>query len=145
MKHYKVTVNILTADEKGEKTSKDFEYTFQNEKPLIARNKAIAKIQELEEEFMYGKEQYDSFIMAQLKDFKSFKAYSINLYFVDNNGWESCLYGEDEEETIQALQSEVYHYAEENNIGLIEMEYEDEDGEWDWYYAIEDDIDLFIN
>jgi len=84
MKHYKVTVNILTGDEKGNKTSKDFEYTFNDKNLITARNKAIAKAQELEEEFMYGEEQYDSFIVAQFKGFKNFKAYSIDLLFAPN-------------------------------------------------------------
>ena len=143
MKYYQVTVNILTSDEKGKKTSKDFEYTFNDANLLTARNKAIAKVQELEEEFMYGKEQYDSFFVAQMKGFKNFKAYSIDLLFVPNNNWEYCLYGEDEEQTIEGLKAEVDVYAEKDGIALTEIEYED--GEWDYVYVIEDNIDFFIN
>ena len=138
---YKVTVNIITIDEKGKSKSKDFDYTYENENPIIARNQAIEKVKEIE--FDFEKEKFDSFFEAQLKGFKNVKTYSINLMFLPDNGFGGCLYGEDEEETIQALESEVYHYAEEDGIPLTEIEYEDE--EWEYVEVIEHNLDFFIN
>ena len=143
MKNYLVTVNIMTADENGNKKSKNFDYTFQEKDLINSRNNAIAKVEELEEEFLHGDAKYDSFLEAKLKDFKNFNAYSINLFFVSDEGFKYCLYGEDEEQTIEALKAEVFHYAEKSNIELTEIEYED--GEWDWVYVIEDNLDFFIN
>jgi hypothetical protein len=143
MKKYKVTVHLFSADENGKKSSKNYDYTFQEKNTIDSRNNAISKVLELEEQFMNGEEDYDSFLLAQLKGFKNFNAYSINLMFVPNDDWEYCLYGEDEEQTIEALQAEVYHYAEEDEISLTEIEYTD--GEWDWVDVIEDNIEFFIN
>jgi len=143
MKKYIVTVNIMSANEKGIRTSKSFDYTFQEKDFINARNKAISKVKELEEEFLFGDVKYDSFLEAQLKNFKNFNAYSINMLFVPNEDWDYCLYGEDEEQTIEALQSEVYHYADEAGIPLAEIDYED--GEWDFVEVIESDLEFFLN
>ncbi|MDA9343562.1 hypothetical protein N9R06_00510 [Algibacter sp.] len=139
---YKVTVNILTSDKEGNFKSKDYDYNFKDENIFKARKKAIAKVKELENEFAFGDENYDSPLVAQLKNFKDFKAYSINLLFLPENGYGGCLYGEGTEETIETLQSEVYHYAEQDDIPQTEIEYQD--GEWDCVHVIEEDLDFIL-
>ena len=87
--------------------------------------------------------EFSSPLEAEFKGMKNFNAYSINMLFVPNKDWDYCLYGEDEEQTIEALQSEVYHYAEEDGIPLAEIDCED--GEWDFVEVIESDLEFFLN
>ncbi|EPR73445.1 hypothetical protein ADIWIN_1475 [Winogradskyella psychrotolerans RS-3] len=140
---YIVQVNTTKVNAKGKRDSKIFDFTFQEESPIDSRKKAIAKVLELEDEFLYGEVKYESFFEANMKDFKNFNAYSINIFFVNSDGCEYCLYGEDEEQTIEALQAEVYHFAEEDNIVLTDIEYAD--GEWDFVNVIEMNLDFLIN
>ena len=146
MKKYIVRVNILKSDKEGTFNSENFEYTFQESFLIEARNKAISKVKELQELFNYGMPEGSKFsspLEAELKGFKDFNAYSIDLSFIADEDWSYCLYGEDEEQTIEALQSEVYHYAEEDGIPLAEIDCED--GEWDFVEVIESDLEFFLN
>ncbi|MFD0837114.1 hypothetical protein ACFQ0I_15150 [Mariniflexile aquimaris] len=141
MEKYVVTVNIMSANEKGLISSKSSDYTFQEKDIIQARNKAITKVKELEEEFLYGEIKYDSFLVAQLKDFKNFNAYAINLLFVPDENFTYCLYGEDKQQTYEALKIEGFICEQYDNISLTEIEYTD--GEW--IEVIESNLDFFVN
>lgn len=146
MKKYSVRVNILKSNATGTIKSEDFEYTFQEPSLIESRNKAISKVKNLEEFFnneMPEGSEFSSPLEAEFKGMKNFNAYSINMLFVPSQDWDYCLYGEDEEQTIEALQSEVYHYAEEDGIPLAEIDYED--GEWDYVEVIESNLEFFLN
>jgi len=143
---YIVTVNILKSDINGKFSSEDFEYSFEEPILVESRNKAIEKTKSLISHFendMPEGEQFSSPLEAELKGFKGFKAYSIDLSFIADEDWSYCLYGEDEEQTIEALKAEVYHYAEEDDVPLTEIEFED--GEWDYVEVIESDLEFFLN
>lgn len=143
MKKYIVRVNILKSNEKGGINSEDFEYTFQESALIEARNKAVAKVQELEQFFNNEMPEGSAFstpLEASLKGFKDFNAYSIGLSFVPNEDWEYQIYGEEEELIIEALEEEALHYSDESGVEFVEIE--DLSGEI--VMVLESDLGFFI-
>jgi hypothetical protein len=142
MEKYIVRVHILKSDKIGNMNSESSEYSFQEPKLIEARNKAIAKVRELEELFNYGMPEDSKFsspLEAQLKGFENFNAFSIELSFVPYEGSEYQIYGE-EELTIESLAAEANFYL---NGGFEECtEVEDLDGEI--VEVLESNLDFFI-
>jgi hypothetical protein len=123
MEKYIVRVYILKSNKNGKMDSQDFEYSFQDPKLIIARNNAIAKVKELEYSFSNEstiKNKFSSPLEAQMKDFKNFNAYSIELSFVPEKDFEYQIYGE-EELTIESLEVEARYY-DGNNQSICEIE-----------------------
>lgn len=142
MKYYQVTVNILTSDEKGTFNSEDFEYNFQESLLIEARNKAISKVKDLLQLFnneMPEGSEFSSPVEAELRGFKDFNAYSIDLSFIPEEGYEYQIYGE-EELTIEALEVEARYYD-----GNIHSLCEIEDLYEDMVEVLESDLEFFLN
>jgi len=143
MKKYSVTVNILKSDKKGTFNSEDFEYTFQESSLIESRNKAISKVKELQELFNYGMPEGSKFsspLEAELKGFKDFNAYSIDLSFIVDEDYDYQIYGE-EELTIEALEQEASYYYEESNVEFTEIE----DLEGEYVEVLESNLEFFLN
>jgi hypothetical protein len=143
MKKYIIRVNILKSDNKGTFNSENFEYTFQKSFLIKARNKAIAKVKELELLFaneMREESKFSSPMEAELKGFRDFNAYSIDLSFVLEEDYEYQIYGEGEL-TIEALEVEATHYHEDCNIEFTEIE----DLEGEYVEVLESDLEFFLN
>lgn len=143
MKKYSVRVNILKSDKKGTFNSEDFEYTFQESSLIESRNKAISKVKELQELFNYGMPEGSKFsspLEAELKGFKDFNAYSIDLSFIVDEDYDYQIYGE-EELTIEALEQEAYYYAQEGNVEFTEIE----DLYGEYVEVLESDLEFFLN
>ncbi len=142
---YIVRVFILKFDENGNSNSEDFEYTFEEPNLIDARNKAIKKTKELRslfEDEMPEDSKFSSFLEAELKGFRNFKSYSLELAFQpDEDGWDYVLFGDDEL-TIEALEQEAYYYRD--NIENQQYdEVENEDGEY--VEILESNSDFFLN
>ncbi|SNR32599.1 hypothetical protein SAMN06265371_101290 [Lutibacter agarilyticus] len=143
MKKYSVRVNILKSNATGTIKSEDFEYTFQEPSLIESRNNAISKVKELQELFNYGMPEggkFSSPLEAELKGFKDFNAYSIDLYFIVDEDYDYQIYGE-EELTIEALEQEAYHYAQEGNVEFTEIE----DLEGEYVEVLESDLEFLLN
>ena len=143
MKKYIVRVNILKSDKKGTFNSENFEYTFQETFLMDARNKAISKVKELQELFNYGMpegSEFSSPLEAELKGFKDFNAYSIDLSFIVDEDYDYQIYGE-EELTIEALEQEANYYYEESNVEFTEIE----DLYGEYVEVLESDLEFLLN
>lgn len=124
MEKYIVRLHILKSDKIGNMNSESSEFSFQEPKLIEARNKAIAKVRELEELFNYGMPEDSKFsspLEAQLKGFKNFNTFSIELSFVPYEGSEYQIYG-DEELTIEALEIEASYYEKQGDVQFTEIE-----------------------
>lgn len=110
--------------------SQDFEFT--NENPLEARRAAIAKAKELENNSV-ADDTFDSPAVAAAKDFKNTKGFSIDIWLFDGDedehGFETeiQIMGDDEEEQIYSLESEVELYLTKGlSIETSEVENDDD-------------------
>jgi len=127
---YIVRVHILKSDVNGKFSSEDFEHVFNEPTMIESRNMAIAKTKKIIYSFeneMPDGEQFSCPLLAQLKGFKDFKAYSIELIFLPKEGFDSQIYGEDDL-TVEALEQEAYYYRNDSYNHKF-MEVENEDGE----------------
>jgi len=127
---YIVRVNILKSDVNGEFSSENFEYVFNEPTMIKSRNLAIAKTKKIIYSFeneMPDGEQFSCPLVAQLKGFKDFKAYSIELIFLPKEEFDYIIYGE-EDLVIEALEQEAYYYRDGSDNHKF-MEVENEDGE----------------
>lgn len=142
---YIVRVFILKFDENRNSNSESFEYTFEEPNLIDARNKAITKVKDLMSLFeneMPEESKFSSPLEAELKGFKNFNSYSLELVFqLDEEGCDYTIFGE-EELTIEALEQEAYYYRD--NVGNQQYdEIEDEDG--DYVEILESNMDFFLN
>lgn len=141
---YTVTVHILKSDINGKFSSEDYEYSFQEPTLIESRNKAIEKAKSLKSHFendMKEGEQFSSPLVAQLKSYKDFNAYSIGVFFINDEGYDYQIYGE-EELTIEALSYEANHYRKVNQDDQELIEVEDLDG--DYVEVLEHDYEFFM-
>ena len=88
---------------------------------------------------MTEENKFSSPMEAALKGFKDFNAYSIDLSFIPEEGYEYQIYGE-EELTIEALEEEAGYY-DGNNHSLCEIE----DLYGEMVEVLEDDLEFFLN
>ena len=126
---YVVRVNIQKFDEKGKMNSENFEYIFKEKKPLEARNKAIEKTKDLRtlfEDEMPEESHFSSFSEAELKEFKNYNSYSLELVFLsEENEWDNIIYGEEENKTESLLIEANYYMDNCDNCEFVEVEGED--------------------
>jgi hypothetical protein len=144
METYTVKVHILKGDKNGKRCSENLEYKFNEPRLIESRNLAIAKTKEIihsyENEMPKG-EEFDSFFIAQLKEFKNFKSYSLDIIFsVDDD--EYHIYGEEKEIIIEELIGEAMYYNENDEYQEL-CEIEDLDGEI--IFVLESNLDFFLN
>ena len=59
----------------------------------------------------------------------------------ENDGYECCIYGEDMEQTYEALESEAYHYRNDSSVEFDEIE----DPNEEWIEVLASNLDFFIN
>jgi hypothetical protein len=137
---YQVYVHVLKANNEGKFDSENFEYEFQGPNLFDERKKAIAKVKDLESFFnneMPEGNQFDSPLVAQLKGFKNFNAYSIDIFFINDYGDDYQIYGE-EEELIESLQIEASYYNEDYPMTEVE------DLEGDFVEVLESDLEFIL-
>lgn len=137
---YKVDVFVLKMNKEGNSKSESFDFNFEGENLMEQRKTAIAKVKELESFFnndMTTGSEFSTPLEAKFKDFKNFKAYTIDLFFVNDDEDEYQLYAEPEL-TYEALEVEASYY--EDNYARIEVESpEGYDVE-----VLQDDLDFFL-
>jgi len=143
MKTYIVKVNILKGDEKGTISSENLEYSFNKPLMIESRKLAIAKAKEIIHSFdneMPEGEKFDYFLTAQLRGFKNFKSYSLDIIFLTEED-QYHIYGE-EENMIEELTGEAsYYYLNGECEDLIEVENDEEE----FVEILESDNDFFLD
>jgi len=96
---YIVRVHILKSDVNGIFSSEDFEHVFNEPTMIESRNMAIAKTKKIIYSFeneMPDDKQFSSPLVAHLKGYKDFNAYSIELIFLPKEGFDYTIFGEDD-------------------------------------------------
>ncbi len=144
METYTVKVHILKVDKNRKRSSENLEYRFNEPRMIESRNLAIAKAKEIIHSFeneMPEGEKFDSFFIAQLKEFKNFKSYSLDIIFsVDDD--EYHIYGEEAEIMIEELIGEAMYYNENDDYQEL---YEMEDSDGEIIFVLESNLDFFLN
>lgn len=127
---YVVSVNILKMDKNGKHKSENLDYTFDKGKLLEKRRSAIAKAQEITNSFNYD-ESFSSPSEAEEKDFKNFKAYSVDIYLIiedEGEEYDYHIYGE-EELVYESLEVEAKFFKKESEITKFTKIQDSEDEE----------------
>ncbi|HOT89238.1 MAG TPA: hypothetical protein PL028_06855 [Bacteroidales bacterium] len=96
MASYLVRVNVLTVDKQGKNESKSWEYNFNDssKKLLDLRYEAISKAKSMKtffEDEMPEDIQFSSPKEAEMSSYKDFRAYSINIVFINDENDEEVL------------------------------------------------------
>jgi hypothetical protein len=113
MPKYIVRVFILKMGKNGKSNSEDFEYEFDEKLLIEARNKAISKTKDLLSLFeneMPEESKFSTFNEAEIKGFKGFNTFTVELIFLlDDGDFEYPIYG-DEELIFESLEVEADYY-----------------------------------
>jgi hypothetical protein len=115
---YVVFVHILNVDKIGKSKSESWNYTFDEGELLEKRRNAIEKAQEIINSLENSDRIFSSPIEAQLKQFKDFNAYSIDIRLiieVEGQEYDYQIYG-DEEIIHEALEVEANFFKQEFEI-----------------------------
>lgn len=107
--YYKTVLHTIHFDENGKITTNFQEFIFEDNNPLIARERAILKAIELNLEYSTNP-LYDSHFITQLKEYKNSNGFSINVYYQSQNPEDEifgCILGEELEEMIDDMCNEL--------------------------------------
>lgn len=141
---YVVSVYVLNVDKIGKPECENWEYTFEEGELLEKRRGAIEKAQEIMNSLENSDTIFSSPIEAQLKQFKNFNAYSIDIYLITEDEGEEYVYQiyGDDEIVYEALEVEANIFKQEFEIiEFIRIQnYEDEDT-----VVIEESIDFLLD
>jgi len=110
---YVVSVHILQVDKKGNRKNENLEYIFDEGELLEKRRSAVEKAQEIVDSFNHD-ESFSSAAEAQAKDFKNFKAYSVDIYLIiedEGEEYDYHIYG-DEELVYDSLEQEAFFFKQ---------------------------------
>jgi len=147
METYKVKIQILKGDRNGKRSSENMEYSFNEPRRIESRDLAISKAKEIiysyENEMPEG-EEFDSIFIAQLRRFKNFKAYSLDIIFSTDDD-EYHIYGEEEIMMEELIGEANYYCMNEDYQELTEVEHYDEDFAEDVAEILESNHDFFLN
>lgn len=140
---YVVSVHVLSVDKTGKSKSENWDYTFDEGELLEKRRVAIEKAKEVIDTFENMDEIFSSPIEAQLKEFKDFNAYIIEISLViqvEVEEYDYQIYGDDEI-VYEALEAEAKFFEEEFEITkfITIQNYENEDIE-----VIEESLDFLL-
>ncbi|HLV41196.1 MAG TPA: hypothetical protein VKY37_02865 [Brumimicrobium sp.] len=123
--YYSVLATVTNFDDKSK--SQEFETIFNDSKktPLENRESAIEKYKQLvyyyEKELPAAGQEFISPMEASIIGLKG-QAYSLVLYFHLDEEADPCpIYGEDLDETLDALDEEAYRYKELEFIGSVKI------------------------
>ena len=139
---YVVSVNILKMDRNGKHKSENLDYTFDEGELLEKRRSAIEKAQEITNSFNYD-ESFSSPSEAADKDFKNFKAYSVDIYLIiedEGEEYDYHIYGE-EELVYESLEVEAKFFKKEFEITKLIKIQDNEDEEIE---VIEESLSFFL-
>lgn len=137
--YYELKLFTQTIDTEGKATSESESFQFKNIEILVARREAITKSKALENKYNSN----PSFISPQqaaLKNYRDFSSYSITLSFIDDNGKNVVIYGEDEEEIIEGLSHEFNTFMTK---GVVIKESEIEGVDYT-YEVIEEELNYLL-
>ncbi len=140
---YVVSVHILQVDENGKHKGVNWHYTFYEGKLLKKRRDAIEKAQEIINSFDNNDNIFSSPIEAQLKHFKNFKAYSIDIRLIiedEGEEYDYQIYGDDEI-VYEALEVEAKFFKQEFEITKFITIQNDENED---IVVIEESIDFLL-
>lgn len=141
---YVVSVYVLNVDKIGTSKSENCDYTFEEGELLEKRRGAIEKAQEIINSLENSDTIFSSPIEAQLKQFKNFNAYSIDIYLITEDEGEQYVYQiyGDDEIVYEALEVEANIFKQEFEIieYITIQNYEDEDA-----VVIEESIDFLLD
>lgn len=141
---YVVSVYVLNVDKIGKPECENWEYTFEEGELLEKRRGAIEKAQEIMNSLENSDTIFSSPIEAQLKQFKNFNAYSIDIYLITEDEGEEYVYQiyGDDEIVYEALEVEANIFKQEFEIieFITIQNYEDEDT-----VVIEESIDFLLD
>ena len=134
MDKYIVNVHINKIDENGNFTSENFNYDFESGKLglIEVRRSAIKKTKDLisffEEEI--SENEFNSFDEAEKKQFKGFNSYSISIVLSTQDEPHTVVYGNDECERLDWLESEYQYFVNSNiNVKSIKISNDENDFE----------------
>ena len=141
---YVVSVYVLNVDKIGKPECENWEYTFEEGELLEKRRGAIEKAQEIMNSLENSDTIFSSPIEAQLKQFKNFNAYCIDIYLITVDEGEEYVYQiyGDDEIIYEALEVEANIFKQEFEIieYITIQNYEDEDT-----VVIEESIDFLLD
>jgi hypothetical protein len=145
MHKYIVNVHINKIDDNGNLTSEDFEYEFEASplSLLEARRNAIMKAKDLISFFKdeMSEKEFLSFDEAEIKQFKGFNAYSISIILSTEDEPNTVVYGNDESEKLDWLESEYNYFKSSFNlVKSVKVSNETNDFE-----IIEEDSNFMLN
>lgn len=115
---YVVCVHVLSVDKTGKPKSENWDYTFDEGELLEKRRCAIEKAQEIINSLENSDKIFSSPIEAQLKQFKNFNAYSIDIRLIiedEGEEYDYQIYGDDEI-VYEALEVEAKFFKQEFEI-----------------------------
>lgn len=145
MEKYSVTVFIGRVNKKGQLTeSNNFEYEFSSGNLIKDRKKAIKRTKKLLEnieDFLPKGQTFSSIIEAEMKGFKDYNCFSIDINFVNKEGDMSPIFGCSPEETFEWLEYE-YEVFKRNSLYVKSVEIENPYGEL--IRVISDDLDFLL-
>lgn len=139
---YLVNLNILQVDKKGKRKSENLQHVFDEGELLEKRRSAIEKAQEIMDSFNHD-ESFSSAVEAQAKDFKNFKAYSVDIYLIiedEGEEYDYHIYG-DEELVYESLEVEAKFFKKEFEITKLIKIQDNEDEEIE---VIEESLSFFL-
>ena len=125
MESYLVRVNVMIADKDGNRKHQDWEYKFDDSSKGIydLRSEAIEKGRSLIDFFENGlpsDSQFSSQKEAEFKKYKGFQAYSMEIVFMNEDGDEDILVGE---ECLDYLEVEAQYYRRNSiNVAFTNIE-----------------------
>jgi hypothetical protein len=145
MHKYIVNVHINKIDDNGNLTSEDFDYEFEASplSLLEARRNAIIKAKDLISFFKdeMPEKEFLSFDEAEIKQFKGFNAYSISIILSTEDEPNTVVYGNDESEKLDWLESEYNYFKSSFNlVKSVKVSNETNDFE-----IIEEDSNFMLN
>jgi len=143
MVSYLVRENVLIVDKDGNRTNQSSEYIFDDSsKSLIdLRSEAIEKGRNLIYHYEHGMplgSEFSSPVVARLKEYKDFKAFSVEIILINENGDEDLLLGEDD--CLDYIVSEADYYKDHN----LDVEFEEVEFEGETYEILEKDSEFLM-
>lgn len=145
MEKYTVNVYIDRINKKGKLTeSNNFEFEFSSGDLMKDRKKAIKKAKKLLqniEDFLPKGQTFSSPEVAEMKGFKDFNLFMLDVYFIDNEGDLNPIFGCDYEDRFDSLEYE-YQVFKCNSICMKSVEIENQFGEQ--IKVISDDLDFLL-
>jgi transcriptional regulator of heat shock response len=139
---YLVNLNILQVDKRGKRKSENLQYVFDEGELLQKRRNAIEKAQKIMNSFN-NDESFSSPAQAHKKEFKNFKAYSIDIFLIiedEGEEYDYHIYG-DEEIVYETLEAEANFFKNEFEIAKFVKISNDMFGEIE---VIEEKLDFFL-